>query len=172
MCVYVYRVQRILLYIHFKSTKSVEQQIVDELCRSSAEQPVTGSRFRECRQDVTNLRMLRLEQLSEEPYIMLYHDVLSSQQTEQLIGMLDGMSQLSARQSKSEAFEPLQFTRLAQRRMRGIHSQLGIDGAQPELWQARRHSHEHVTPLAEPSSTAERAARALLSVRNSNAMIN
>lgn len=114
--------------------------------------------------------MLRLEQLSEQPYIMLYHDVLSSQQTEQLIGMLDEVPQL--RQSNSMAFEPLKLSKLAQRRMRGIHSQLGIVGAQPELWQARRHSHEHATSLVEPASTSEHVARALLNVRNLNAMIN
>ncbi|XP_002000031.3 prolyl 4-hydroxylase subunit alpha-3 [Drosophila mojavensis] len=146
-----------------KSTKSVEQLIVDELCRSTAQQPVTGSRFTECRQDVANLRMLRLEQLSEEPYIMLYHDVLSSKQTERLIGMLDELPQ--QRRSRREAFEPLQFTKLAQRRLRGIHSQLGIGGVEPELWQARRHSHEHVTPPTDPPSIAEHAARALLSLQ-------
>ncbi|XP_064550756.1 prolyl 4-hydroxylase subunit alpha-1 [Drosophila montana] len=146
-----------------KLTKSVEQLIVDELCRSATQQPITGSRFTECRQDISNLRMLRLEQLSEDPLIVLYHDVLSSQQTDRLISMLDDVPRLQ--QSKSAAFEPLKFTNLAQKRMRGIHNQLGMAGAEPELWQARRHSHEHVTQPEEPASTSGHVARALLNLQ-------
>lgn len=110
--------------------------------------------------------MLRLEQLSEDPLIMLYHDVLSSQQTDQLISMLDEVPRLQ--ESKTAAFEPLKFTNLAQKRLRGIHNQLGMAGAEPELWQARRHSHEHVTQPEEPASTSGHVARALLNVRHFN----
>ncbi|EDV91415.1 GH17426 [Drosophila grimshawi] len=146
-----------------KLPKSAEQQFVDELCRSGTHQPITGSRFTECRQDNSNLRMLRLEQLSEDPHIMLYHDILNSRQTEKLIGMLDEESQVQ--HSKSVAFAPLKLSKVAQKGMRSIHFQLGLSSAVPQLWQARRHSHEHVTPPEEPSATSGHVARALLNLQ-------
>lgn len=108
--------------------------------------------------------MLRLELLSEDPYIALYHDVLSSRQTEQLIGALTVDPQY---QWTNEAtFAPMRFTNVnMEKTLRGLHHQLGLSRGEPSKWQARRHSHEHVTAPLMPSETAEEAARAMLTVR-------
>ncbi|KAH8381547.1 hypothetical protein KR093_007815 [Drosophila rubida] len=154
-----------------KLSKSVEQLLIDELCRSATRQVTTGSRLLECRQDVVNLRMLRLEQLSEDPHIMLYHDVLSFRQTNKLISLLDDKPQ-QQRSKAASSFAPMELSRLGQKMLRGINYQLDDVGqpAELSLWQARRHSHEHVTAPEVASTTAEHVqhvARAMLQLHES-----
>ncbi|KAH8406992.1 hypothetical protein KR222_003531, partial [Zaprionus bogoriensis] len=154
--------------------KSAEQLLVNELCRAASRQRTAGSRPLNCRQDVARLRMLRLEPLSEDPHIMLYHDVLSSRQTEQLISSL--ADETHQRATGAAAFTPLRFDDVGKKLLRSVHYQLGLDGQEllGMRWQARRHSHEHVTapevpsgPTSLPQPEAEHAARAMLSLQES-----
>lgn len=153
-------------------SKSVEQLLIDELCRAATQQVATGSRLLECREDNSYLRMLRLEQLSEDPHIMLYHDVISFRQADKLIALLNDKQE--EQQSMGVAtFAPLEIGKLGQQMLRGINYQLGVGEA--ELWQARRHSHEHVTEPEVASTTTGHVghvARAMLNVRHFNEMIS
>ncbi|KAM8706638.1 hypothetical protein ACLKA7_010838 [Drosophila subpalustris] len=149
-------------------SKSVEQLLIDELCRATTQQVTTGSRVLECRRDNSYLRMLRLEQLSEDPHITLYHDVISIRQADKLISLLDDREH--EQQPKGVApFAPMEVSKLGQKMLRGINYQLGGLG-QMELWQARRHSHEHVTESEVPSTTTgheKHVARAMLNLKDS-----
>ncbi|XP_062125961.1 prolyl 4-hydroxylase subunit alpha-2 [Drosophila sulfurigaster albostrigata] len=150
-----------------KLSKSVEQLLIDELCRSATRQQVTtGSRLLECRQDVSHLRMLRLEQLSEDPHITLYHNVLSFRQADKLITLLDDKAEQHTKVAAT--FAPMELSKLGQKMLRGINYQLANVGHPEEplslpLWQARRHSHEHVTAteVAE-AEHVQHVARAML----------
>ncbi|XP_034484386.1 prolyl 4-hydroxylase subunit alpha-2 [Drosophila innubila] len=151
-------------------SKSVEQLLIDELCRAATQQVTTGSRVLECRQDNSYLRMLRLEQLSEDPHIMLYHDVISFRQADKLISLVDDKP--DEQQLKGVAtFAPMEVSKLGLKLLRGIHNQLDV--GQAEMWQARRHSHEHVTEPEVPSTTTghvgqvEHVARAMLNLNES-----
>lgn len=144
---------------------------MNEICRSVSREHTTGSRAQMCRQDVSNLRMLRQELLSEDPYIALYHNVLSSRQTEQLIDSLT--VEALYQWTEEAAFAPMRFTNVdIEKTLRGVHYQLGLSRGEPSTWQARRHSHEHVTAPLVPAETGEEAARAMLTVRHSNEMIS
>jgi len=155
----------------FKLSKSVEQLLIDELCRAATQQVTTGSRVLECRQDNSYLRMLRLEQLSEDPHIMLYHDVISFRQVDKLISLLDDKPD-ELKPKGVVSFAPMEVSKLGQKMLRRINYQLDV--GQAEMWQARRHSHEHVT---EPTTTGHvgqvgHVARAMLNVRHFNEMIS
>ncbi|KAH8312835.1 hypothetical protein KR044_013155 [Drosophila immigrans] len=154
-----------------KLSKSVEQLLIDELCRSATRQLTTGSRLLECRQDIGNLRMSRLEQLSEDPYIMLHHDVLSSSQADKLLELLDDKPEQQPSSKVAATFAPMELSRLGQKMLRGINYQLDNVG---RLWQARRHSHEHVTATEVASTTGtgtgkeeQHVARAMLQLHES-----
>ncbi|XP_017846225.1 prolyl 4-hydroxylase subunit alpha-1 [Drosophila busckii] len=115
---------------HAKPT--AEQQLTAELCRAVGKQRTTGSRYQICQQSNEHLHMLRLEQLSADPYIMLYHNMLSPKQTAELVSWLDPQ---------------MKFNTLAQQQLLAISRQLDLVANKqlPPLWQARRHSHEHVS---------------------------
>lgn len=146
----------------------MEQSLLNEICRSP------GSRPLKCQLDVAQLRMLRLELLNEDPYLALYHDMLSSRQTQQVINSLAEEPQYEW--TEEAAFAPMRFTDgRNEKTLRGLHYQLGLRSGQvPGTWQTRRHSHEHVqASLEQPLENGpEWAARAMLSVGHYNGMIS
>jgi len=103
---------------------------------------------------------------------MLYHDVLSFRQTDKLISLLDDKLQ-GEQSNRAATFAPMEVSKLGQKMLRGINYQLDV--GQMELWQARRHSHEHVTEPEVPSTTrghVGHVARVMLNVRHFNDMIS
>lgn len=117
--------------------------------------------------------MLRLELLSKDPYMALYHNMLSSRQTQQIVNSLSEEPQYQW--SEEAAFTPMRFTNVDnEKTLRGLHYQLGLRRADgPSTWHARRHSHEHVqASVAQPLETPAGVARAMLSVGHYNEMIS
>lgn len=153
----------------------MEQSLLNEICRSAGREQTPGSRPLKCHLDVSQLRMLRLELLNEDPYVALYHDMLSSRQTQQVINSLAEEPQYEW--TEEAAFAPMRFTNVRnEKTLRGLHYQLGLrSGEVPGTWQTRRHSHEHVQASLEQSLESNGpawAARAMLSVGHYNGMIS
>ncbi|KAH8313493.1 hypothetical protein KR067_006920, partial [Drosophila pandora] len=131
-----------------QKTKSAEQLLVGELCRGATQAPTIGSRFSQChfegRTPWTLLQPARLEPLSLDPHVVLYHNVMTLKQTDQLLELTD------EQKDSRPGYQPLEFSKLAQKKLKSIlHHLDDKKGVQKPAWEARRHSHEHTTSRLE-----------------------
>jgi len=100
-----------------------------------------------------------LEPLSSDPYIVLHHDVLTPNESAQLLELIDEEDTKSVR-----SYQPLKLSKLAQKKLRRISHLLGLETGDLGPWTGRRHGHEHTTKL-EDGSQLGNVARVMLNVR-------
>lgn len=136
--------------------------LIEELCRGATQASTIGSRFSQCHFEGltpwTLLQPARLEPLSSDPQVVLYHNVMTLKQTDQLLELAD------EQKDSRPGYQPLEFSKLAQKRLKSILRHLdGETGVQESAWEARRHSHEHTTTRMKDNPG--HAARGMLKVR-------
>ncbi|XP_001357667.4 prolyl 4-hydroxylase subunit alpha-2 isoform X1 [Drosophila pseudoobscura] len=144
--------------------KSAEQLLIEELCRGATQEATTGGRFTHCQLERSSpwslLQPARVELLSSDPYIALHHDVLTLKQSDQLLELMD-----EEEMGKGASYQPLKFSMLAQKKLRGIHHQLGHVRGEKDLWEGRRHGHEHTTKPEEPVRGQYHQTRVMLNLQ-------
>ncbi|XP_030369281.1 prolyl 4-hydroxylase subunit alpha-2 [Scaptodrosophila lebanonensis] len=150
-----------------QKSKSVEQQLIEELCR---QRTAKDSKHEHCYLERSNpaglLNPHRLEQLSQDPYIVLYHDVIGERQIEELLTLLDE----DETNSSNTFYEKLQFTKLAQKKLRRLTQAVAQREGHMMVdfgsWEARRYGHEHVA-AAHSTEAASHAARVMFNLQQS-----
>ncbi|KAH8271298.1 hypothetical protein KR018_006069, partial [Drosophila ironensis] len=156
-----------------QKTKSVEQLLIEELCRGTTHGVTTGSRFSQCHLERgtpwTLLQPARLEPLSSDPPIVLYHNVLTRKQTDQLLELTDEPEEEEVPTKRRLGYQPLQLSKLAQKKLRSIQHHLGNekDVHREITWQGRRQGHEHTIASSRPEEYPEHAARVVLNLQES-----